>query len=231
MIGEGNLKDYSAPFKDKCVQQKKAFQVSNMDQKKCIEERKKSEPSAGEKKVMKYLRKHHVKFKREHYFQELVNNRTGYLLFFDFYVKDLNLVIEVDGKQHFVAIHGKQAFNRQVHCDKLKNRFCEQNGINICRLTYEDLKTMDKLKYSIANCVKRPKVIEKKKELPSVVIKPKEKKPRNIIKYLKEKRAETVGKRVAKKQNEWMEEAERKRQEARLNYPTDIRIYLAEKNK
>lgn len=230
MIGEGNLKDYSAPFREKCVQQKKAFQVSNMDQKKCIEERKKSVPSVGERKVIKYLRKHHVKFKREHYFPELTNDRTGYLLFFDFYVKDLNLVIEVDGKQHFVAIHGKAAFKRQVYCDNLKNTFCQQNEIAICRLTYEDLKTMDKLKEFIAHRLPRAKVTDKKIELTSIKVKPKEKpKPKKPEISRKQKTVETVKKRVAQKHNEWMEEVERKRAAARLKYPTDIRIYLADK--
>jgi len=202
-----------------------------MDQKKCIEERKKSVPSVGEKKVMKYLRKYHVKFKREHYFPELTNNRTGYLLFFDFYIKSQNLVIEVDGKQHFEPIHGKADFNRQVHCDNLKNRFCELNEINICRLTYDDLKTMDKLKASLANFHQSGKVNDNKKVLPTAKIKVKEKKAVKSIKYFKQKRVEAVGNRVAKKHNEWMEEVERKRQEARLKYPVDIRIYLSDKNK
>jgi very-short-patch-repair endonuclease len=210
----------------------------NKDHRKLIECRKNSKPSSGEKKVMAFLRKNRVKFRREHFFPELTNDQTGHLLFFDFYVSSLNLVIEVDGKQHFVAINGKHQFNSLVHRDNLKNRFCKLNEITICRLTYEDLRTMEKLKNAISGCACTHKVVEQKKGLKKLEsrkaancgIKAKKEKKIPVNERVRKKKQD-IGKRVGIKNQAWMEEVERKRQQARLRYPTDVRIYLADKNK
>lgn len=194
-----------------------------------ILERRKSKPSVGEKRVVKYLRKSHIDFKREYTFEGLKNPQTGYPLFFDFYCKKLNLAIEVDGSQHFRPKNGdEKAFKSQVNRDRVKNRFCKKNNISLCRLTYGDLKTFDKLTKYISDCLhdKKPcraKEAKKVKYKPLKRFKPKESD--------KERRAKAVGNRIRKNEAAREIELQKRREEARLNYPEDIRIYLAQKYK
>lgn len=198
-----------------------------MNHKELILERKKSKPSVGEKRVVKYLRKNHIDFRREYTFEDLKNPQTGYPLFFDFYCKKINLAIEVDGSQHFRPKDGdEKAFKSQVNRDRVKNRFCKKHNIPLCRLTYGDLKTFEKLTKYISDCLhdKRPckaKEAQKIKYKPLKGFKPKESD--------KERRAKAVGNRIRKKEAAREIELQKRREDARLCYPEDIRIYLAQK--
>ena len=63
---------------------------------------------------------------REHYV--LYKNTK---LFFDFYIKELNVLVEVQGQQHFKYVkffHGeKQNFYKQKSRDNLKIQYIEEN--------------------------------------------------------------------------------------------------------
>lgn len=189
-----------------------------------IENRKKSLPSVGEKKVIKFLRSKHIKFKREYWFQGLVNKRTGYPLFFDFYIPSHNLIIEVDGLQHFKPVYGVDILEAQKDRDKQKNKFCKESGIIMCRLLYSDLKTMKKLTKFLSQPKKDKKPYQNGAKKKSKNIRP------TIVKVKKDIK-QKIGKRVNKKALEMEAALERKRNKARMNYPTDIRLYIAEKIK
>lgn len=192
-----------------------------------ILERRKSKPSVGEKRVVKYLRKNHIDFRREYTFEGLKNPQTGYPLFFDFYCKKLNLAIEVDGSQHFKPKDGdEKAFRSLVNRDRIKNRFCKKNNIPLCRLAYRDLKTFEKLIKYISDCLHdkktcRAKDSKKGKHKPLKRCKP--------VQGHKQRMAASVGNRIRKKEATRELELQKRREEARLSYPEDIRIYLAEK--
>lgn len=94
-----------------------------------------SEPSAGEKAVIDFLTANRILFKREKYGPKLFNPKTNSLLFFDFYLPDYNLVIEFDGCHHFKIIDGdKDKFLEVKYRDRIKNEFCQKNGIHLLRL-------------------------------------------------------------------------------------------------
>ena len=70
---------------------------------------------------------------------------------FDIYVKDLNLLIEYDGEQHYMPIirgnmSAKDAENNllltQEH-DRIKNQYCEQNNISLIRVPYWENKNIE----------------------------------------------------------------------------------------
>lgn len=62
---------------------------------------------------------------------------------FDFYLPDYNLFIEYDGQQHYQPVRffgtdkdAQQVFERTQANDKIKNRYCEENNINLLRIPY-----------------------------------------------------------------------------------------------
>lgn len=58
---------------------------------------------------------------------------------FDFYLPDYNLVIEYDGRQHFQScgyFGGEEKFRIQHKHDLIKNKYCEDNNINLLRIPY-----------------------------------------------------------------------------------------------
>lgn len=75
-------------------------------------------------------------------------NYKGCKLFFDFYIKKLNLFVEVQGRQHteFVKhFHAdKRSFLQQRERDNLKRIWVEENGYHLIRL-YDTEKITEKL--------------------------------------------------------------------------------------
>lgn len=70
---------------------------------------------------------------RETIFEDLPNAR------FDFYLEDYNLVIELDGPQHFKQVANWDSPQSTQAKDKLKMDFCLQNGLSMIRLLQEDV--------------------------------------------------------------------------------------------
>lgn len=64
-------------------------------------------------------------------------------IFVDFYIKDLNLVIEYDGKQHYIFSeyyhrNNYNIFVKQINRDCCLVRYCKENSINLLRISYKD---------------------------------------------------------------------------------------------
>jgi hypothetical protein len=58
---------------------------------------------------------------------------------FDFYIPSLNLIIELDGPQHFKDISNWLPFKETMKDDIFKMKCANQNGISILRLLQEDV--------------------------------------------------------------------------------------------
>lgn len=99
--------------------------------------------SKGEESIGFYLKYKNIDFEREFSFEDCLSVR-GYKLRFDFFVKLLNLIIEFDGEQHFNPIKiwgGVNKLKELQENDKIKNKYCFENNINMLRINYkEDLK-------------------------------------------------------------------------------------------
>lgn len=95
--------------------------------------------SKGEKEISKTLNSLSINFVEQKKFNECLNKKTGRVLKFDFYLPDLNLLIEYDGEQHFKPIEffgGQDELVKRQALDKIKNRYAIDNGFKLLRIPY-----------------------------------------------------------------------------------------------
>jgi len=97
--------------------------------------------SRGELLIYDILKKNNIKFKCEHKFDDCINIQTGYKLRFDFYLYELNICIEYDGKQHFENnsfFNNKDIFKQLLIRDMIKDQYCDMNNIKLIRINYNN---------------------------------------------------------------------------------------------
>jgi very-short-patch-repair endonuclease len=71
----------------------------------------------------------------------------------DYSIRDMKLVFEYDGKQHFEPVRfgnvnkqeAKRRFKRQQEWDKRKNKLCQENGYHLIRVAYSEKLTMERI--------------------------------------------------------------------------------------
>ena len=105
--------------------------------------------SFGENIINNYLYKWGLKYQREKTFNDCIYKKY---LRFDFYIKDFNLCIEVDGDGHRKIINrgkdnekSKQLFEDCKIRDEIKNKYCKEHKINLIRLEWNgDIKYLIK---------------------------------------------------------------------------------------
>lgn len=105
--------------------------------------------SKGERLISKILSEKNIIFERQKQFEGCRFIRK---LKFDFYIPHLNLLIEYDGKQHFLedCFH-KNLKKVQLH-DSIKDEYCFMNNISLLRLPYT--LTEEEIKDKILNATK-----------------------------------------------------------------------------
>lgn len=101
--------------------------------------------SRGEREVAHFLKKRSIFFERQKKFGGCVDIRS---LPFDFYIPELDLLIEYDGEQHFLeretGIFTKEAIIGIKRRDKIKTDFCLKAGKKLVRIRF-DQSVQDKL--------------------------------------------------------------------------------------
>ena len=105
--------------------------------------------------IQQFLEKREIEYRSE-YTIHIEDNYYRY----DFYLPQYNLFIEYDGQQHYepVRFHGdniednKNAFRKIQEHDSIKNRYCEENNINLLRIPYWETKNIETI---INNCLQR----------------------------------------------------------------------------
>ena len=93
--------------------------------------------SNGETEIQKTLERLGVYFVQEKSFDDLIH--IGKLRF-DFYLPEVNLCIEFDGRQHFESIPhwgGNLALEETQKRDIIKNNYCLDNNINLLRIKHK----------------------------------------------------------------------------------------------
>ena len=88
--------------------------------------------SKGEQRIRMFLELNKIQYLREFSFN---NSRKR----FDFYLPELNILIEYDGLQHFKPVDffgGKEAFIKQQASDKEKNKLAKEYKIPLIRVPY-----------------------------------------------------------------------------------------------
>jgi hypothetical protein len=99
-----------------------------------VTQREKSEMSTGENAVAEYLLARDISFCREFSGPLLYNPATKKKLFVDFWLPYHKTVIEFDGIHHFKPVNGQYALDRQREKDRIKNEFCQTQGIRLIRI-------------------------------------------------------------------------------------------------
>lgn len=100
--------------------------------------------SKGELAISTILRDNNIDFSTQQIFHNLVDEKTGNPLRFDFYIEE-NYLIEFDGQQHFFPIEifgGQEQFEIQKERDMKKNKWCEENHIPLIRIPYTKFNTL-----------------------------------------------------------------------------------------
>ena len=105
--------------------------------------------SKNEEKIVKILLQEKVSFIREKTFQDLKNGKFR----FDFYLPKENIIIEIDGEQHFKQIKKfqktRQDFLKQQERDRRKNSYCLANNIPLYRIPYWEIENINCFKQLI----------------------------------------------------------------------------------
>lgn len=103
--------------------------------------------SKGEQKVQSILQKLNINFVTQYTFPDCINPKTNRHLKFDFYLSKYNLCIEYDGVQHYYYTNSgwntEEHFKDVKYRDSIKNKFCEDNNINLIRIPYTDYDKID----------------------------------------------------------------------------------------
>ena len=102
--------------------------------------------SSGETKIRLFLIDNKIRYITEWSDHDCRHHK---LLRFDFYLPDLNFIIEYDGKQHFEAINffgGIEGLKQTKIRDKVKNNWARKNNIKLIRIKYNNKKINSFLK-------------------------------------------------------------------------------------
>jgi hypothetical protein len=95
--------------------------------------------SRGEVYVSKILDKYNIKYIREH---KLYHEKYAptYSLKGDFYLPELNIIIEYNGIQHYKALKffgGEKGLEKNKKRDKIKELICEDSNIRLIKISYK----------------------------------------------------------------------------------------------
>ena len=94
--------------------------------------------SRGERRIRLFLLHNKVTFIPEYRFSDCVDKKP---LPFDFYLPDLNIVIEYQGLQHYQPFErwgGQVMLDYVKRHDTIKREFCNKNGIRLEEIKYSD---------------------------------------------------------------------------------------------
>lgn len=92
--------------------------------------------SKKEKEIANYLIENNIEFVFQKKFEDCKDVNE---LLFDFYIPSKNLIIEYDGRQHYIPIPrfgGEEYLNKVKKHDLIKNNYCKEKNINILRISY-----------------------------------------------------------------------------------------------
>jgi hypothetical protein len=88
----------------------------------------------SEKYIERYLKSKSIIYEKEKTFDDLINPKTGRKLRYDFYLPEKNIVIEVNGVQHYKPIlhwGGQSGYEDQVYRDRIKEDYLVDKKIKL----------------------------------------------------------------------------------------------------
>jgi very-short-patch-repair endonuclease len=100
--------------------------------------------SSLERKTIEILDNMKISYISEYSIKRIRKNKADSWMRFDFYLDELNIMIEVDGAQHFTAYSNWDREEGLKECqqrDKEKNEYCKKNNIPLLRVDYKQFRT------------------------------------------------------------------------------------------
>ena len=106
--------------------------------------------SKGELRIKRWLNDKNIKYVEQYKFDDCINEKTGYKLRYDFYIPSKNILIEYDGKQHFVlnkewTKETEESFSNRQYKDSIKTKYAEDKNIKLIRIKYTDIKKIENI--------------------------------------------------------------------------------------
>ena len=101
----------------------------------------------GEKRIEKYLEENKVLFEPQKKYDDLFGVKNGSLSY-DFYIPQLNLLVEYQGEQHCRPIDyfgGQEYFEIQQEHDRRKREYAKQNNIELLEIWYYDFENIEQI--------------------------------------------------------------------------------------
>ena len=101
----------------------------------------KCKTSHGERLIKLFLEKNHIAYETEH---KVANTPYRY----DYYIPEINLLIEYDGQLHFNrnnSYGGVQALKHVQRLDKIKDALAHEQGYFLMRIHYKDYRNLQEL--------------------------------------------------------------------------------------
>lgn len=99
--------------------------------------------SSYERLTEKWLKENNIKYECQYTIEGCEDKKP---LFFDFYIKGTNILIEVDGDYHFMPSFFGQHYREDIldyvqRHDKIKTDFCKENDWHLIRISYLEYKS------------------------------------------------------------------------------------------
>lgn len=95
--------------------------------------------SSGETTLEKILIENNIEYYREYSFPDLKGDYKE--LRFDFFLPKYNLLIELQGQQHYEPVlifGGEDSFKKQQKYDNKKRNYCKDHNIKLLEISYKD---------------------------------------------------------------------------------------------
>ena len=116
-----------------------------------------------EKTMMTYLKNKNIEFVNQKMYKDCLSEHNKQFRF-DFYLPDNNVIIEADGKQHFIPVRFRSKdYNIQEwfkiiqERDLIKTKYCIDNNIKIIRISYKEINDKNSFENTMNNLMKKIK--------------------------------------------------------------------------
>lgn len=97
--------------------------------------------SKGESCIESYLNLKNIKFTKYKQISVPTNIRPSGVIYVDFYIPEINTIIEYNGEQHYIPIKhfgGEIKFQKQVIRDNWLRNYCIEENINLIEIKYNE---------------------------------------------------------------------------------------------
>lgn len=113
--------------------------------------------SVAERKVMEIFDKFNIKYDYNYNFDDCRGKYKP--LPFDFYLKDMETIIETDGQHHYRPIWGIEHFTRTKEYDKIKNEYCLKNNIRLIRIPFWNFDNIEQILIKELDLIQQKKTV------------------------------------------------------------------------